>query len=370
MVFVPAALSALCALAAVACRGEPAVPVIGIAGPVPSPGVVEVARDALAETGLDSTRLRLYAAPGGVGLADQVQMAADLASIPGIVGVVGHPGSRPSLLGAPIYAEAGIPLVVPIGTSRRLRDAGPWVFRMVPDDSVEGAFIADFAVRTLRARSVTVIHVNDEYGLGLRTGVEQALPGLGAALTDAVPVGASLCPPGATSGDFDVALRASLRRGRPDAVVIASGTAVAGCIGRTVDAMLPGVPLILGDGAEPEPAFLGTISGSGPWFFVGFWHPGPGGAAGARFAERFRRIVGRDPRAAEALWHDAIMVLAAAVREAGPRPARVRAYLEELGGDRPAFEGVSGGVTFRGSRALRLVMLRATRDSVTVVHAP
>ena len=122
---------ALSALAAAACRGEPAIPVIGIAGPIPSPGVVEVAREALAEAGLDSTRLRLYAPAGGTGLADQVQMAADLVTIPGIVGVVGHPGSRPSLLGAPIYAEAGIPLLVPIGTSRLLRDAGPWVFRMV-----------------------------------------------------------------------------------------------------------------------------------------------------------------------------------------------------------------------------------------------
>ena len=56
--------------------------------------------------------------------------------------------------------------------------------------------------------------------------------------------------------------------------------------------------------------------------------------------------------------HDALMLLAHAVREVGPNRAAVRGYLESLGGTRPPYHGITGDITFQRPRTPPLVMTR------------
>ncbi len=57
------------------------------------------------------------------------------------------------------------------------------------------------------------------------------------------------------------------------------------------------------------------------------------------------------PDASEALQYDAYMLLAAAIREAGPSRVAVRKWLESLGRSREPWQGVTGPIAFTRPRS-------------------
>jgi ABC-type branched-subunit amino acid transport system substrate-binding protein len=320
----------------------------------------------LADSGIDSTALRLAVGAVTDGLSGEVRRAAELAADPGMAVVVGHVGSRPSLLAAPVYGEAGLPMIVPMGTSRRLAQAGAHVFVMVPDDSVEGEFIAEFLADAHGARAVTIVYTSDEYGIGLRDGVADALARRGLRLVDAVPVGGTDCYQ--ALDPYILLARASLRRGTPDAVVVAAPSFVAGCMVAAFRSLLPGVAMVMGDGAEPNAGYVARAGrhADSAWF-IAFWHPQVDTARSRDFVARFRAVAGREPLASEAVWYDAIMLAVRAVREHRHRD-RVQGYLAELGARRPAYEGVVGSIGFGAARRVPLVVLRYAGGATTVLR--
>ena len=348
-----AVVSALCA-----CDRHP--PVIGFAYSRPTPGVVDVAREMVARQP-DGRRvqIRLDRDSRAAGPSRDVEMATRLVTVPGMAGVVGHQDSRGSLLAAPIYAEARIPLVIPTGTSHLLQTANAWVFTLAPDDSAEGAFIAEFAVGPLAARTIAILYDNDEYGRGLRDGVRAALSHRGRRLSGEAPIGA-VCARGdaALGGEASIAL-ITPRQAPPDVVVIAGRTRDAACIGRQVAARAPGVQLIAGDGVEIDTALVRELGAAADSLYVvAFWYaalPHPGASA---FVEAHQRIVGRAPTASEAMQFDAVLLLARAIRDAGPDPTAVREYLAGLGASRPAYAGITGPISFGPGRQRPLYMLR------------
>lgn len=341
-------------LSGAACgRGPPIV--LGYAYARASPDAADVAQEALdhlARQGGPAMRILRWVPDASAGLPKEVQGATRFASTEGLVAVVGHAGSRESLLGAPVYNRAGIPQIVPTSTSRRLADAGPWTFRLAPNDSIEGDVIAGFVSDSLRARSATIFYYADEYGAGLRDGVRAGLERRGAAVIDEVSVHDGSCPPLSPHDDFATVVAASLHRLRPDAVVLAGRRRDGSCVMRLVDSAHPGTPFVAGDGSEATAPEFRRVAGSAMdrLHAVVFWLPAEGDSASRDFAERFRRIVGRDPNDTDAMIYDAFLLLGQAVREVGPDRERVRRWLESLGDSRPAWTGVTGPISFRGER--------------------
>lgn len=330
-------------------------PAVGVAGLLGDPAVIAIARAHLADSGIDSTTLRFHVAASGNGLAGEVRRAAELARVPGVTVVVGHVGSRATLLAAPIYGDAGIPVVVPTATSRRLKTAGVHVFTMAPDDSLEGEFIVDFVRRSLGAASVTIVYAPDEYGLGVRAGVEAAGAQRAMRVVDAMPVSVNDCR-SARADPYVLAARASLRRGRPDAVIIATSSTIAACVVRAFRAERPGIPVVMADGAAPTEVFLevaGAAADSA--FFAAFWHPDLDAARSAAFRVRFHELTGRAPQASEVVWYDALRLAADVALRANGRPARALELLARTGGAQP-FRGLAGTIGFRPRRPLPLVM--------------
>ena len=349
-----------------ACDRGARAPVIGIAAALPRPGVVEVAEDALREQGIDSSRVRIHELAVGTGLAGEIQTAVALTRDPRLAVVVGHAGSRGSLLAAPIYSEAHVPMIVPLGTSRRLREAGPWVFPIAPDDSAEGAFIAAYVTDSLHAHAVSIAYTSDEYGVGLKTAIGAALPRHGAHVVDALSIAPADCR---ASGNepFDLAVSASLQQGRPDAVVIAAGTTPSACTAHEFRTLLRSeVPVVMADGAEPGDTFASRAGQTDSMYFVAFWYPAAAPARSASFVARFRRITGRAPAPADAVWFDAVMLAARAVVAAGSDGELVRAYLASVGGATPAYDGVTGTISFPPPSRIPLLMLavRGTRTEI------
>ncbi len=338
---------------------------IGYAFPVWGTRTVRVARDEIRswEPAAPPIRIVYDSIVQGDPADVEVERAQRMVETPGLVGVVGHGGSRGSLAAAPVYNAAEIPQIVPTGTSRLLADAGRWTFALAPNDSVEGAFMGRFIDERLGARSVSVFFVNDEYGEGLRQAVATELDRRGIEILDQIPVNPNT--------DFEAVVDASLQRALPDVIVSAARHVATGRIARIARTHAPAIRVVAGDGALFLPALV-EIAGAAAASIhvVAFWLPDASDPAARAFVRRYRRIVGEPPVSADAMSHDALMLLAHAAREVGPDPPGIRDYLLELGRNRPPYRGVTGPISFTPDRPTNLIMARLEDGRPVRAEAP
>lgn len=281
----------------------------------------------------------------------EVQRAESLVRTEGVVAVLGHTSSRGALAAAPVYDSAGIPQVTAIATSRRLQLAGPYTFAVAPNDSIEGAFIANFVATRLRANRVAMFCENDEYGRGLCSGVRDELARHAVRVVDRVPF--------SYNSDHATLLAAAASRSNPDAVVVAGRQLAAATYAIATAEHLPGVPVVTGDAALVLPELSDSAGAAAANLYVtSLWQPDADDNAAQRFISRFRERTGRLPGPFDALSYDAMMLLGTAIREAGRDPDAIAGWLSSLGDSRPAYKGVTGRIAFGPSRETRLVMTR------------
>jgi len=355
---------AITALASLSSCNAGGVPRIVYSEPWIGPDVARVARIAIRGLGTppvvelpDSLMHRVPIRPGSAG---QVDYAVAMAALPRVVAAVGPLSSRATLLVTRIYTDRHIPLIAPTSTNHRIGQLGPWVFQLPPDDRAEGDYIASYAVDHLGARRVTIFYlVADEYGLGLRDGVVQGLKRRGVAPVDEVGI--------IEDTDFAKRVDQSLRRAKPDALVIAARTPESLGIIRAFHERLPSVPVLVGDGVPLDSAFIDRVGTAASTIdAVAWWHPDAPDSLSRVFVGRWERANGVVPDAADAMEYDAIMVAAQAVRDVGPNRRAVRGYLSELGRGRPPYRGVTGPIAFGAGRPVNLLMT-GVRDGKTVI---
>jgi len=349
------------------CRRPPESVAIGYASGVDEPNAGSVAQAVIDAAGRPNAP-RIEIVTGDTGrwaqsaatLPGEVNRALRLSARPDLVAVVGPGGSREALQSAPIYREAGIPHVIPTATSRQLRDLGPGTYALAPNDSLQGDFIGAFAARDLQARRALLFYVPDEYGVGLAAGGGAALAARNITLLDQVPVQPNmLCQPRRPTNPYDDVVRAALLSGVPDVVILATRTPEGACLARAVRERVPGARFIAGDGVLVQPLFTDM---AGPaidsLYVVAFWVASAGDPRSMDFAGRFRAATRREPRSDDAMFFDATMLLAEAVREAGPSREAVRGWLESLGRSRPPYSGVTGPIAFTPDARRPMLMTR------------
>lgn len=315
---------------------------------------------------VESTGVRIAKWSVGGDPSASIQLNTEQATLfaddPSVVAVVGHTGSRDALLGAVVYNTRGVPMVVPNATSSQLSQTGRWTFTLVPSDSVEGVFIANYALDSLRASRVSLLYLGDEYGIGLRDGVRDAMRRRGTDLVDASLIPSDWCLAEPAAAIHESIVRAALRRARPDVVVVATGSVSGWCVADYIHAASPDTWIVFGDGMDgarripdlPLRIVPERIRG------VEFWAPGTD-SLNAAFITRVQKFLKRSPDASEALQYDAFVLLSTAIREAGPNRKAVRAWLESLGRTREPWQGVTGPIAFNRARSEILHMSGPTR---------
>jgi ABC-type branched-subunit amino acid transport system substrate-binding protein len=157
-------------------------------------------------------------------------------------------------------------------------------------------------------------------------------------------------------------------RGKPDAVVLAARTQEATCLGLALRRRWPGLPLIAGDGVYLDEHFFRVIGDEGEGMhLVAFWHRNTPGVRSRQFADAFKRETGLEARHGDAVFADATMLAATAIRSGARTRAEVVEYLRSLGTTRPAFEGVSGPISFAPGARRPLWMTRVVGRSSELV---
>lgn len=327
--------------------------------------------------GGDSIRLRVTT-EGGWGkygsspLVAEVGRATAIAADSSVVAVVGPGGSREVLQVAPVYAAAELAAVIPTATSRLLSQAGPLLFRMAPDDSVQGSFIASFADTALGARRLAIYHSPDEYGIGLAAGTAATARARGLSIVERSPVRlVQPCADPEGAAYYATLVEALKAAAIPDAVVLATRTQETACFTSALRREWPHIHVIAGDGTFFDSSLLRGLGGRGEGMhLVAFWHAEVASAASESFVRDFTRIAGRTPRHGEAMFTDGVMLVAQAIREGAKTRAAVLRYLGRVGSELPAFEGASGQISFAPGAVRNLWMTRLQGDSSVLVRTP
>ena len=306
----------------------------------------------------------------GSPLSAEVRRATTLAEDPTVIVAVGPGGSREALQVAPIYRDAGLTELIPTATSRILAASGPTALLLAADDSVQGDFIGAFVDSVLHARAAVIIHVPDEYGVGLAAGTAAALVARGIPLTDRIPMRLVLdCTDSTGRAAHEAIADEAALRGIPDVAVLVMQTVEAGCLMRAMRSRFPKVRFVAGDGTDVEKALTDRAAGAAEGaFLVAFWHPTLERPGSRNFRERFETRVGRHARHGDAMFFDATMLAGAAIRAVGAHRDRVGAYLREIGTSRPAFEGITGPISFGADAKRTLLMTRIRGASTEVVR--
>jgi ABC-type branched-subunit amino acid transport system substrate-binding protein len=292
------------------------------------------------------------------------EQASLFADDPTVVAVVGHTGSREALLAAAVYNAREVPHVVPNATSGLLGQSGPWTFTLVPSDSVEGAFIADYALDSLRASRLGVLYLGDEYGIGLRDGVRAALRRRGTDFVDASMIPSDWCYAEPAATIHRAIINASLRRSQPDVVVVTTGSSSGWCTAELIHQANPETWIIFGDGMDGARQVPDLTPRVNPRRIRGveFW-AGSTDTLSRAFVDRIQGKLKQPLGASHALQYDAYMLLAAAIHEAGPDRRAIRRWLESLGVSREPWQGVTGPIAFNRPRS---EILRMSGPAVSV----
>jgi len=282
----------------------------------------------------------------------------------GPLAVVGHGGSRGSLVAAPVYNDARVIQIVPTGTTRLLARAGKWTLPLPPNDSLEGAFIAAFVRDRLRASSVVIFYQSDEYGVGLRDGVAAGLAG--SAVRVIREQRFDLRSP------LDALVDAAVRTETPDVVVVAGRTPATVAIVRRLAALGLASRVVAGDGAVNLPDLVEQTGPAGQdrVYAATFWLRSAQDSASLRFVNAFESRVLHEATATDALVYDAVRLLCEAARETGGGPDDVLEYLMSLGRSRPPYLGVTGLTGFGDIRLPPRLVMGVVHGTALVAVGP
>lgn len=262
--------------------------------------------------------------------------------------VVGHSGSRGSVAASTVYAPHGIVQVAPVATTRKLTSSGGRAFGLVPDDSVEGAYIVAFLDSALHARRVAILYHQDEFGIGIRDGVVGELNRRQIAVVDE----RYFTPEGATGPSVDVSvLLAAAMRSAPDVIVLGARIAETRDVAAYLRKHSLKIPVVCSDGSYVLPPDLKNrnLSDLEGFYIVRFWSPGRDSTA-TEFAEKFRRRFGYVPDQSEAFTYDAVKLVGAAVRAGARSPADFSRALGATGLTGSSYVGVGGTYRFINGR--------------------
>lgn len=184
LVLIVLALSAACAQATPAPTQQPQAPAaagevrVAFMGPTTGPGSADLL---LASKGAQLAFDQRNAA-GGICGGRQVKLelyddkadpkeaanvATKVAGDPGILAAIHGWNSSAVLAAAPIFNEAGIVQMDYYGVAPKIREAGPFTFRVIPTGELMAKYLADWVVNGEGYKKVASFYENTDYGKGL-----------------------------------------------------------------------------------------------------------------------------------------------------------------------------------------------------------
>jgi len=178
-------------------------------------------------------------------------VAQKLVSTEGLLGVVGHFNSGSSIPASATYNRADLTMISPGSTNPKLTDQGfKNVFRVVGRDDQQGEVIGKYAVDTLKAKVIVVLHDKTAYGQGLAEFFKKTVEAGGAKV---------VYFEGVTQGDKDFrAVLTKIKGLNPDALFFGGVFTESGLIASQARQVGITANFLSGDGSKEE-SFIKTL---------------------------------------------------------------------------------------------------------------
>lgn len=106
-----------------------------------------------------------------------------LINIDKVVSIIISSGSGATSVAVPITQRNGIPTVVSNATAPSITQTGNYIFRVIPSDSSQGKFAADFIYKKLNKNSVAILYVKNAWGEGLKNEFKKGFLALSGKIT-------------------------------------------------------------------------------------------------------------------------------------------------------------------------------------------
>jgi ABC-type branched-subunit amino acid transport system substrate-binding protein len=255
-----------------------------------------------------------------------------------------------------------VPLISPYAPEGDFPNTSLYAFRNSLTDTLQGRFLAEYAVRGLHLQRVAVLYADDTYGTSLRDAFVTPLREFGGevvAIAAYAPDATEFSKPIKAIGGVDDETLQDLRAG---ATVTATEHAPSGVHSPIYDAIfipgdydkvallvpalafynIHGVQLLGTDGWNAEEILaIGDHSLEGAIFVDGFFADSPASAV-QEFVEQFRQRYNKAPDLLAAQAYDTLLIIAQALQDG----AKTRSALRDALHNVHNFPGVSGTTSF------------------------
>jgi branched-chain amino acid transport system substrate-binding protein len=270
--------------------------------------------------------------------------------------VIGEVASSRSLAAAPIAQNAKIPMLTPSSTNPEVTKKGDFIFRSCFIDPYQGAAIAQFAAKTLGAKSAAImVDRKNDYSTGLEKVIDATFTKFG---------GKIVATQSYQEGDQDFnAQLTSLKGANPEVIFVPGYYNDVGLIAKQARDKGITVPLIGGDGWDSEQLYkIGGTALNGS-YFTNHYSPYDTDPKVQKFVKDYKARYNSTPDALAATAYDAANIMFDAIKRSkslsGPD---IRDALAATN----AFPGVTGTVTFNENRdAVKPIVMIEIKDGGT-----
>ena len=316
-----------------------------------------------ARGGVRGRPLDLMARDDGMNPLRAIEAAEDFRDRTDVVAVVGHLNSGATIAAAEVYNEAGNGLLAisPGATSPEMSSTGAWTFRVCPSDLQQAVALAEWAYNDLDRRRTVIVHLNDSYGRGVRDAFTPVFERLGGTVVSADPYLPALLD---DERILDPFLERGVRNGMDALVVVGMGDEATDILRASRRLGFRGT--VMGTDGLMGIAEAGSVA-EGVVVTSGFLVDRPTEAT-RDFVESYEARFDETPRDGSAHAYDTVMLLAHAIEQVGTDRKAVRDYVASIGGDAPAFDGVTGTIRFdeNGDAVGKDVLVGIVRDGQVV----
>jgi branched-chain amino acid transport system substrate-binding protein len=270
--------------------------------------------------------------------------------------VIGEVASSRSIAAAPIAQNAKIPMLTPSSTNPEVTKKGDFIFRSCFIDPYQGAAIAQFAAKTLGAKTAAImVDRKNDYSTGLEKVISETFTRFG---------GKIVATQSYQEGDQDFnAQLTSLKGTNPEVIFVPGYYNDVGLIAKQARDKGITVPLIGGDGWDSEQLYkIGGTALNGS-FFTNHYSPFDTDPRVVKFVNDYKSRYSSTPDALAATAYDAANIMFDAVKRAKSLSGQdIRDALAATN----AFPGVTGTVTFNQQRdAVKPIVMIEIKDGGT-----
>lgn len=281
------------------------------------------------------------AAKEGVGAAQK------LININKVNAIIGAVASSVTLAIEPIASQNEVILISPASSSPRLTGISPFFFRTWPSDVIEANVLADFAFKKLNIKTVAIIYVNNDYGIGLKDEFKKTFVNL---------KGKVVFSEGYPQNNKEFrSILTKVKAKKAEAIYLAGYHREMAFATKQIKEMKIRAQ-ILGDadyGIE-ELLTITKNAAEGAIYATPTYEPQKGSKTMLGFADSFRQKYGKEPSIFEANAYDAMKILSLAIRNAGYDGKKIADYISKL----RDYDGASGSITFEKGDVRKTIAIK------------